>query len=173
MHNGSRNNVWTYTFSKQLHANDDILSAVKGVQDLKSFLDGIKAQLGSAIRAKGGTMNDTDPFSAFVSAVNGIPLGKKWASGTATTSGSSTVTISGLSFRPSVILVARYAGGHSNYFQAGIIDNKIRNGTGFDTFNITNGSLFNSTNSQINSNGGVVETTGWGTGQNVYWLAYE
>jgi hypothetical protein len=96
--------VWTYTFDKRLNANDDILSAVKGVQDLQTHLNGIKAQLGAAIRAKGGTVNDTDPFSAFVSAVNtlGFVGSKKYASGSTTTSGFM-LTVSGLSFRPKIV----------------------------------------------------------------------
>jgi hypothetical protein len=114
--------VWTYTFDKCLNANDDILSAVKGVQDLQTHLSAIKAQLGSAIRAKGGVVNDTDPFSAFVSAIANMQS-KRWASGTATSSSSGspmevagskygadtvyyyTVTVSGLTFIPSIILV--------------------------------------------------------------------
>jgi hypothetical protein len=50
------------------------------------FIDVIKRQLGAAIRAKGGTVNDTDAWSAFVSAVSGIPLNPKKATGTVTSS---------------------------------------------------------------------------------------
>jgi hypothetical protein len=109
--------TWTYTFDKRLNANDDILSAVKGVQDLQTHLNGIKAQLGAAIRAKGGTVNDTDAWSAFVSAVSNM-TNKRWASGTATsgasqqfyypngsTNSSATLTVSGLSFTPSTVLI--------------------------------------------------------------------
>ena len=86
------------------------------------FNDVIKAQLGAAIRAKGGTVNDTDAWSAFVSAINAISLGKKFASGS-TTSSSETlnfygsvdnvartrnyITITGLSFTPSYILILK------------------------------------------------------------------
>jgi hypothetical protein len=110
--------VWTYTFDKRLHANDDVLSAVKGVQDLQTHLNGIKAQLGAAIRAKGGTVNDTDAWSAFVSAVGNMQV-KRWASGTGLTSttgitfrrpGETTATlyyleITGLTFKPSTIIL--------------------------------------------------------------------
>lgn len=96
--------TWTYTFDKRLNANDDILSAVKGVHDLQTHLNEIKAQLGAAIRAKGGTVNDTDVFSAFVSAVGSIPV-KRWASGTATSSASRILTVSGLGFTPSIVIV--------------------------------------------------------------------
>jgi hypothetical protein len=112
--------VWTYTFNKQLNTNDDILSAVKAAQDTQTtFLPAIKAQLGAAIRAKGGTVNDTDAWSAFVSAVANMQV-KRWASGTVTSTssylsfefaGSTTasnsyyVTVSGLSFKPSLIIL--------------------------------------------------------------------
>jgi hypothetical protein len=110
--------TWTYTFDKRLNANDDILSAVKGVQDLYDHLNAIKAQLGAAIRAKGGTVNDADPFSAFVSAITNM-TNKRWVSGTAitpsspstfthpngTTSGAYPLTVTGLSFTPSTVLI--------------------------------------------------------------------
>ncbi len=111
--------TWTYTFDKRLNVNDDILSAVKGVQDLQDHLNGIKAQLAAAIRTKGGTVNDTDAWSAFVSAVVNM-MNKRWATGTATSTSSyqnfqyagSTatvtmpfVTVTGLTFKPSLILI--------------------------------------------------------------------
>ncbi|MEL3959411.1 sialidase family protein [Caldifermentibacillus hisashii] len=110
--------TWTYTFDKRLNTNDDILSAVKGVQDLQDHLNAVKAQLGSAIRANGGTVNDTDAWSVFVSAVSNM-TNKRWASGTTTSSSStlsfshadgtgvnlSYVEVTGLNFTPSCILI--------------------------------------------------------------------
>jgi hypothetical protein len=66
------NETWTYTFDKRLHVNDDILSAFKGVQDLKVFLDGIKAKFGQVIREKGGTVNDTDSWDTIINAISNI-----------------------------------------------------------------------------------------------------
>jgi hypothetical protein len=99
--------TWTYTFDKRLNANDDILSAVKGVQDLKDHLNAVKAQLAEAIRAKGGTVNDTDAWSAFVSAVSNM-ANKRWASGSATPS-SNILTVTGLSFNPRFIIALNSA----------------------------------------------------------------
>ncbi|AIE61714.1 hypothetical protein [Bacillus methanolicus] len=118
--------VWTYTFDKRLNANDDILSAVKGVQDLQTHLNGIKAQLGAAIRSKGGTVNDTDAWSAFVSAVTNMQV-KRWVRGTGTTSSTSLgfyhpdgnfynlcyLTVTGLTFKPSMVLIW---GRDNNYY---------------------------------------------------------
>ena len=112
--------TWTYTFDKRLNANDDILSAVKGVQDLEAHLNAIKAQLAAAIRAKGGTVNDTDAWSAFVSAVSGIPV-KKWASGNISINGSSLGTVSGLSFKPS-FAIWKIQSNKTNSQNFGILD---------------------------------------------------
>jgi hypothetical protein len=82
------------------------------------FIDVIKRQLGAAIRAKGGTVNDTDPFSAFVSAIANM-ANKRWASGQANSNtsltsflhpggGNSThytLSVTGLSFKPSAIFI--------------------------------------------------------------------
>ena len=116
--------VWTYTFDKRLHANDDILSAVKGVQDLQTHLNGIKAQLASAIRAKGGTVKDTDAWSAFVSAVANM-ANKRWATGTrawSTTSNNKvSYTISGLTFTPTIVFVIRDTPPYStSYYGTGV-----------------------------------------------------
>ena len=100
--------TFTYTFSKTLAASDDITSSMKAVADANStFLPSVKAKLGSAIRAKGGSVNDTDSFDAMVSAVSGITLGKKYASGTVVISSVSPYNciVRGLSFQPSIILV--------------------------------------------------------------------
>ncbi|MCL6615559.1 MAG: hypothetical protein K6T39_00240 [Anoxybacillus ayderensis] len=86
------------------------------------FINVIKRQLGAAIRAKGGTVNDTDTWSAFVSAVNGIVTGKKWASGTLPnqTNISSDVngTISGLLFSPKMVYIYCYTSYGSRYAYA-------------------------------------------------------
>jgi hypothetical protein len=82
------------------------------------FIDVIKRQLGAVIRAKGGTVNDTDPFSAFVSAISNM-ANKRWASGQANSSTSQTsfahagggyyshyyLSVSGLNFKPSAIII--------------------------------------------------------------------
>lgn len=116
---------WTYTFDKRLRLDDDIINAVKGVQDLQEQLNKTKAQLGSVIRSKGGIVNDTDPFSKFISAISGMN-NKRWATGTTTSStstvaftyadGSTTyqtyyVRVTGLSFKPSFIYMFNYSSG--------------------------------------------------------------
>lgn len=101
---------WTYTFDKRLATTDDILTAVKANQDVQAtYLPAVKSKLASAITAKGGTASGSDTWSALESAVGGIPLGKKWASGTSTSTGTSywDIIVSGLDFIPTTVVVVR------------------------------------------------------------------
>jgi hypothetical protein len=152
--------TWTYTFDKRLNANDDILSAVKGVQDLQIFLESVKSQLGQAIRAKGGTVNDTDPWSVFVSAV--VTLGyvgsKRFAMGSAMANGN-ILTVTGLAFRPlAAFAVYNINDTSPNYYFSAVIDNAIFGGTGIRAINLGNSLTFGSSNKAITSNGFTMDT---------------
>ncbi|ANB62205.1 tail fiber protein [Anoxybacteroides amylolyticum] len=71
-----------------------------------------KAQLKSAIIGKGGTVTQAGAvptFDELNTGVNSIPTGKKWASGQV--SSTSSVTIRGLAFRPSLVVVENIGGG--------------------------------------------------------------
>ena len=81
-----------------------------------------KAKIGASIRGKGGTVNDADSLEVMAGAIGGITLGKKWASGTATsttntkvykqagTTNTSTInyllTVTGLSFKPRTVIIS-------------------------------------------------------------------
>lgn len=113
--------TWTYTFDKRLATSDDINKAMQSVADMQStMLPSVKSQLGSAIRGKGGTVNDTDSWDAIVSSISNM-TNKKWATGTVVSSASADpnfiqtynsatismakITITGLTFKPSFILI--------------------------------------------------------------------
>ena len=107
--------TFTYTFSKTLATSDDITSAMKAVQDTQTtMLPSVKAKLGSAIRAKGGTVNDTDSFDLMVSAITNASNVKS-ASGTFTAVGT-TVTVTGLSFTPGIVSAYYTATDYSSGF---------------------------------------------------------
>jgi hypothetical protein len=176
--------VWTYTFDKRLNANDDILSAVKGVQDLYDHLNAIKAQLAAAIRAKGGTVNDTDAWSAFVSAIASM-ANKRWASGKTTVSGgggSATLTVSGLSFTPSIVIVymdtnnndATYYNAIGIYLNTPSLDKTsgIDNGGIFGRYYYNNNATRSESSSVITSNGFSM-TTPASSGTQLSWIAFE
>jgi hypothetical protein len=109
---------WTYTFDKRLATDADILSAVKATQDAQTtYLPAVKSKLASAVRGKGGTVNDTDSWEQMVSAVGGITIPKK-ASGTGVSpSGYNNifVTVTGLTFKPSYIIVQNMSGFNGTY----------------------------------------------------------
>jgi hypothetical protein len=97
--------IWTYTFDKRLATTDDITSAMKAVQDTQStMLPSIKAKLASAIRSKGGNINDTDSFDNIVNAVGTLAnvISKKWATGYF--ADNNNINTIDLNFTPSIVL---------------------------------------------------------------------
>lgn len=110
--------IRTWTFLKILAGSASLVESAQGLQDLIPFLNSKKAGLGGAIRAKGGTVNDTDSWDTIVSAVSTM-TNKKWATGTATSAGASStfihpdsttytlypISASGLNFTPSSIMI--------------------------------------------------------------------
>ncbi|EPD52745.1 hypothetical protein HMPREF1210_01125 [Paenisporosarcina sp. HGH0030] len=91
--------VFTYTFEKRLATDADVLSAVKATQDVQTtYIPAVKSKLGTAIRAKGGAVNDADTFEVMASAVSTLPV-KQVAGGTVSLV-SGVNTISGLPFKP-------------------------------------------------------------------------
>jgi len=176
--------TWTYTFDKRLNVNDDILSAVKGVQDLQDHLNSIKTQLASAIRAKGGMVNDTDAWSAFVSAVNNLDS-KRRAAGITTSSAttinfynsqgnSSTsyyVQVTGLTFMPSVIILTRNSGSTIGYPRVAV--DKTAPLVGGYTLINRNGSFF-----RLDGVSAYIDSSSFrlpyeNGSESVYWIAYE
>ena len=99
--------TFTYTFDKRLATTDDITTAMKAVVDAQStYLPGVKAMLGSAIRSKGGSgsVNDSDSFDAMVSALTSSSSGRK-ASGTTMTLANGVLVVTGLTFKATMIMV--------------------------------------------------------------------
>jgi hypothetical protein len=114
--------TFIYTFDKCLANTDDITSAMKAVQDSQSvMLPSVKAKLASAIRSKGGSVNDSAVFEDMISAVKamGYVDSKRWAIGsitsssstlafnyiTTTTGNNNYVEVTGLTFKPNIIIV--------------------------------------------------------------------
>lgn len=73
----------TYPFIKGLIENASMLEITKGVQGLEPFLYGVKADIASAIRGKGGTVNDADSFEVMASVLSSLTT-KKFVTGTLT-----------------------------------------------------------------------------------------
>ncbi|MNV32366.1 hypothetical protein D3C71_1237020 [compost metagenome] len=96
--------VRTWTFVKILPANATLVQTIKGLQDLVPFLSSKKASLAGAIRGKGGTVNDTDSWDTIKAAIDSFPV-KRSATGSVSILAGSTLTVSGLSFKPTMIIV--------------------------------------------------------------------
>ncbi|MGD6876757.1 hypothetical protein [Bacillus infantis] len=147
---------WTYTFDKQPDANSDIISTVKAVKDAVEVSTPAKlAKLASAIRSKGGTVNDADSIEVMAEAVGGIELGKKFATGTVTSSAG--VALYSLDNGASVN--RNYVSVTGLYFPNGIAHIEL---VATDFSDLVWGGVYNySTNSQIyGTNLGLMRMTG-------------
>jgi len=79
---------------------------VRGAMDeLFTNVDSGKNNVYSAIVGKGTTPASQD-FADLVTGVNAISTGKKWASGSGTTTSLAHATVTGLAFNPSIIIIS-------------------------------------------------------------------
>lgn len=102
---------WTYTFTKTANENTTESQLAEALKDMNEvFLPGVKEKLAVPIRSKGGTVPANLSFDGLADAIAGIPLGKKWATG-GFTGGTGLKTITGLTFKPSIVIAH---GGDSN-----------------------------------------------------------
>lgn len=176
---------FTYTFDKRLPNDADLQSIIKATQDAQStHLPAVKSKLASAITSKGGTATGADSWDTLVSAVGGITLGKKMASGTATPtapSGYWQFSVSGLSFKPSIVYYrTKNPVLGSAYASSGVIvgsDKYVNNnsyswkGIGFYGSLDSIAALNSSTTGIYITEGGFATRT-WNE-QQVEWWAYE
>lgn len=99
------NEKWNFSFEKQLGTDADILSIFKASVDTNNVsLPASKKGLANAIRSKGGTVSDYASWSEIESAINGIPLGKKFIEVDVSSNASGQLVVTGLSFRPKLIV---------------------------------------------------------------------
>ena len=169
--------VFTYTFDKRLATDADILSAVKATQDVQTtYLPAVKSKLGTAIRAKGGVVNDTDALEVMASAVGGIPLGKKFASGTTSSTGTSyyDINVSGLSFTPSTVVVVRSLPSYYMYIVANPKITELQNAflqmTSSGSMNVY---TYTSTYKLFDGGFKLRFSTNSSSTDPIYWYAYE
>lgn len=115
---------WTYTFDKRLATDADIVSAVKATKDANEvYLPSVKKQLADAINAKGGSVSANADWLTMIGGLSGITSGKKWAIGTASSNSSSILTVSGLSFKPSIVIVHADSAPPTERFAVGVTAN--------------------------------------------------
>lgn len=110
---------WTYTFDKQLASDSDIISASKAVKDANEvYLPAQISRLKSVAESKGAVIPSNPKIDDVINGIANLSSGRK-ASGTVTASGTAenfvlvnggsystySVTVSGLSFTPSIIIL--------------------------------------------------------------------
>lgn len=114
---------WTYTFDKRLSTTDDMLHAMQATSDTQTtFIPAQLARLASALTSKNATVPSTPKFDDIVGAINsmsskrfasgtcnpsttGTSLQERTGAGNTTSSSAYLVTVSGLTFQPSVIQI--------------------------------------------------------------------
>lgn len=80
----------------------------EALESLKLSVSNGKSSIATAITGKGVAASGNDSFSTLSTKIGQISTGKKWATGKAqtnTTNFKGTITVSGLSFRPSIIVM--------------------------------------------------------------------
>lgn len=117
--------VWTYTFDKIPPVDAQITELLKShIDSADVAIPAKKALLGALIRGKGGAVNDTDSLEVMASAIGGIPLGRKWATGSFT-GGDGLKTITGLTFKPSLVITHGGGSNVNKYFSISVESSTI------------------------------------------------
>lgn len=130
-----------------------------------------KNNLATNLTNKGQSAAGTETLKSLVDKVANVNTGKRFAKGTATGS-SGMITVTGLSFKPSMVMVVYERFNFGNYYVSAILDNTVIGGTGVNLVSLANQNVFTNDNSlaKLNSNGFEVPVA-----QNAlhYWVAYE
>ncbi|WP_420768764.1 hypothetical protein ACNR9V_03290 [Parageobacillus thermoglucosidasius] len=152
------------------------------------FIDVIKRTMATNLTNKGTSASATESLQSLVDKIANVNTGKKWASGTFTSSGNS-ITISGLSFRPSLVLVY-VSTADTDSWMVGILQeitpryNERWNGLKYVRHLVTQQpnissppssgyDLSGSPNNYITNNGFVIYLYGVGYFRNYAWIAIE
>ena len=80
----------------------------EALESLKLSVSNGKSSIATAITGKGVAASSNDSFSTLATKIGKISTGKKWATGKAqtnTTNVEGAITVSGLSFRPSIVIM--------------------------------------------------------------------
>jgi hypothetical protein len=137
----STNTGWDnlYPITKASNVQVTPISGLSGtdvqtvLQNLFQFANDGKTQIANAITAKGVSASPTETFTSLAAKIGQISTGKKWAAGTYTPSAAtlpfyrdngttyncSYVTISGLDFKPSIIILDRLKSYRVTFFANG------------------------------------------------------
>lgn len=156
------------------------------------FIDVIKRTMATNLKNKGTAANSTEFLQALADKIANVNTGKKWASGSFTSSETGLYTISGLSFTPSLVILYVNTTDTDSFVISILLTQTVRyyvkSGDVGSWFKITNLSIsqanqyvrsaslsYDVDNSQqkINSNGFTINLYGTGSYRNYSWIAIE
>ncbi|MBE2923898.1 hypothetical protein HPJ95_05045 [Anoxybacillus flavithermus] len=98
------------------------------LQNLFQFANDGKKQIANAITAKGVSASPTETFASLAAKIGQISTGKKWASGTVSVTSNVYLVVTGLTFKPSHVIVMQYnsrRGAYARYGSDGYADNGV------------------------------------------------
>lgn len=125
------------------------------LEELFTFANDGKIAVSDAVTAKGVAASPTDTFSALATKIGQISTGKKFATGTATSTNSNNIAVTGLSFKPRIVSFSEGTTALITASSDGSIDNSVKIGTADYVPTVTWGV----SNVNIYINAGVMRTT--------------
>jgi hypothetical protein len=174
---------WTYTFDKRLATTDDILSATKASQDVQTtFIPAQLARLKAVAESKGATVPTNPKFDDIMSAIASISA-KKQLSGTGISSAATTafvnsggsatnaytLTVTGLTFKPSIISVFRTSDG----FLKSTLNTKSPLNAGFNLISVGTSAIRLTGNAVINDTSFTIPVDTTFASENITWFISE
>lgn len=88
---------------KSMLKTTDKTTIVGAVNELFTSVSNGKNEVANAITQKGQVANGSDTFTQLATSISAINTGKKWASGTISTASNGVITVTGLTFKPSIV----------------------------------------------------------------------
>lgn len=95
---------YNYTFNKKLPEQSDVATSIVALKDFEdTHMYFVKDKMAKAINDKGGSVTSGSSLEEMTSAIEGITVGKKWATGSTLVTQNGLV-VDGLDFKPSIVI---------------------------------------------------------------------
>ncbi|WP_454053427.1 phage tail protein [Clostridium sp. Marseille-Q7071] len=148
------------------------LSNTDSFDSMKSKIQTMKNTFASNLTAKGQSSSGSDTLNNLINKIPSINTGKKWATGTATM-GVNVINVTGLQFRPTVIVTFLDTLSSNRYGGIYVAENIYGNTTTMNiTFNVWQKD-FTSNTFNVSTNGFSFQTIFSFTGDALRWIAFE
>ncbi|HCQ89200.1 MAG TPA: hypothetical protein DIU45_04930 [Clostridium sp.] len=139
---------------------------------MKSKIQTMKNTFASNLTAKGQSSSGSDTLNNLINKIPNINVGKKWATGTATM-GEFVINVTGLQFRPTVIVTLLDTLSDNRFGGIYVAENIYGNTTRMNiTFEIWNEKI-NTNTFDVSTNGFSFKTVYYWYGDALRWIAFE